>query len=163
LRRNPCATRQLKPELSIVTTAFHAADARKLGERYDLPVVVVTAGGDAPQLRAELGRGPVYFLVSDERYAQKLSEASDSARWMANTRPLVLDRVAGNQIPADAPVCVTKAVAEILGENVPRGAAVLDYPFSVETRGELIAIMLSAYLRASEVKRQQLAGDPLTR
>jgi len=154
---------RLRASDMIVTTAFHAADARKLGERYDLPVVVVTAGGDAPQLRAELGRGPVYFLVSDERYAQKLSEASDSARWMANTRPLVLDRVAGNQIPADAPVCVTKAVAEILGENVPRGAAVLDYPFSVETRGELIAIMLSAYLRASEAKRQQLAGDPLTR
>ena len=84
---------RLKATDFIVTTAFHAAEARKLGEEYDLPVVVATAARDAvTQIRAELGRGPVYFIGTDERYAQKLLEASDSARWMANSaarlRPL---------------------------------------------------------------------------
>ena len=48
-------------------------------------------------------------------------------------------------------------VAEIMGDNIPRGAVILDYPFSVETRGELIAVMLSAYLRASESQQRQQA------
>lgn len=135
----------------IVTTSFHAAEARKLGEQYELPVVVATAGRDGiTQIRAELGRGPVYFVGTDERYAQKLLEASDSTRWMSNLRPLVADKLHPTAIPAGAPVVVTQAVAEILGENIPRGAAVFDYPFSTETRSEIIGVMLSAYLRSLE-------------
>ena len=151
---------RLKAADLIVTTAFHATEARKLGEQYGLPVVVVTLGGDVPQLRAELGRGPVYFVVSDERYVKKVTDASESARWMGNSRPIALERFTPGAVPEGAPLCVTKAVAEILGENVPKGATVLDYPFSVETRGELIAIMLSAYLRANEAKSAVTAADP---
>ena len=135
----------------IVTTSFHAAEARKLGEQYELPVVVATAGRDGiTQIRAELGRGPVYFVGTDERYAQKLLEASDSTRWMSNLRPLVADRLHPTAIPAGAPVVVTQAVAEILGDSIPRGAAVFDYPFSTEARSEIISVMLSAYLRSQE-------------
>ena len=135
----------------IVTTSFHAADAHRLGAQYNRPVVVATAGRDGiTQIRAELGRGPVYFVGTDARYAQKLLEASDSTRWMSNLRPLVADRLHSTAIPAGAPVVVTQAVAEILGENVPRGAAVFDYPFSTEARSEIIGIMLSAYLKSLE-------------
>lgn len=135
----------------IVTTSFHAAEARKLGEQFDRPVVVATAGRDGiTQIRAELGRGPVYFVGTDARYAKKLLEASDSTRWMSNLRPLVADKLHPTAIPAGAPVVVTQAVAEILGDNIPRGAAVFDYPFSTETRGEVIGIMLSAYLKSLE-------------
>jgi len=133
----------------IVTTSFHATEARRLGEQYELPVMIATAGRDGiTQIRAELGRGPVYFVGTDARYAQKLLEASDSTRWMSNLRPLVADKLHPMAIPAGAPVVVTQAVAEILGENIPRGAAVFDYPFSTETRGEIIGIMLSAYLKS---------------
>jgi hypothetical protein len=135
----------------IVTTSFHAAEARRLGQQYDRPVVVATAGRDGiTQIRAELGRGPVYFVGTDARYAQKLIEASDSTRWMSNLRPLVADRLHPTAIPNGAPVVVTQAVAEILGENIPRGAAVFDYPFSTEARGEIIGIMLTAYLKSLE-------------
>jgi DNA-binding transcriptional regulator YhcF (GntR family) len=149
---NEATIERLRAADMIVTTSFHAAEARKIGEQYGLPVVVVTVGGEAPALRAELGRGPVYIVCSDARYARKLLDASDSARWMANSRPVLLDKFAAESIPEGAPLAVTKAVAEILGDDVPRGAIVMDYPFSVETRGELIAIMLSAYLRANEAK-----------
>ena len=92
----------------------------------------------------------MYFVGTDARYAQKLLEASDSTRWMSNLRPLVADRLHCTSIPTGAPVVVTQAVAEILGENVPRGAAVFDYPFSTEARSEIIGIMLSAYLKSLE-------------
>jgi hypothetical protein len=135
----------------IVTTSFHAADARRLGAEYGLPVVIATAARDGiTQIRAELGRGPVYFIGTDARYAQKLLEASDATRWMSNLRPLVADRLNPTAIPAGAPVVVTQAVAEVLGENIPRGAAVFDYPFSTEARSEIIGIMLSAYLKSQE-------------
>lgn len=145
------AVDRLRASHFIVTTSFHAAEARRVGEQYGLPVVVATAGRDGiTQIRAELGRGPVYFIGTDARYAQKLLEASDSTRWMSNLRPLVADRLHPTAIPPGAPVVVTQAVAEILGENIPRGAAVFDYPFSMEARGEIIGIMLSAYLKSLE-------------
>jgi hypothetical protein len=135
----------------IVTTSFHAALARKVGDEYGLPVVVVKASrDDATQLRAELGRGPVYLVGTDDRYARKLLEISDGARWMSNLRPLVVDRLSPSTIPDDAPVVVTQAAAEMLGDRLPRGAAILDYPFASEARGEIIAIMLSAYLAAHD-------------
>lgn len=146
----------------IVTTSFHAAEARRLGETHGLPVVVVTASrDDVTQHRAELGRGPVYFIGTDERYAQKLMEASDSTRWMSNLRPLTLDRLTPSDIPDDAPVVVTQAVANILGNDLPRGATVVDYPFSSEARSEIIAVMLSAALKANEGKSS--SGDRGTR
>jgi DNA-binding transcriptional regulator YhcF (GntR family) len=136
----------------IVTTAFHAGAARALGEQFGLPVVVATAGPDGSQLRAELSRGPVYFIGTDQRYAQKLLAASASSRWMANLRPIVIDGQTPANIPDDGPVLVTRAAAELLGEPLPRGATVLHYPFSSETRAELIAIMLSAFLKTHEAK-----------
>jgi hypothetical protein len=135
----------------IVTTAFHATEARRLGEEYELPVVVVTASRDeGTQIRAELGRGPVYFIGTDDRYVQKLLEAGDGARWMGNSRPITLDRLTPGTIPEGAPVVVTQAVAELMGENIPRGASVMNYPFSSDARSEIIAIMLSANLRAHQ-------------
>jgi hypothetical protein len=136
----------------IVTTAFHAAAARKLSERSGLPVVIATAGPDGSQIRAELSRGPVYFVGTDQRYAQKLLAASASSRWMANLRPVVVDRQTLANVPDDGPVLVTRAAAELLGDRLPRGATVLDYPFSSETRAELIAIMLSAFLKTHAAK-----------
>jgi DNA-binding GntR family transcriptional regulator len=153
---------RLRASNLIVTTSFHAADAYKLGEEFGLPVVVATIRrDDGTQQRAELGRGPVYFIGTDERYAQKLLDASDSARWMSNVRPLTLDRLKTGDIPDDAPVVVTQAVANILGDNLPRGATVVDYPFSNESRTEIIAVMLNAALRANEGKPQ--ASDPQAR
>jgi hypothetical protein len=150
------AAERLKHADFIVTTTFHAADARKLGEQFDLPVVVATAGRDGvTQIRAELGRGPVYFIGSDQRYAQKLLDACDSTRWMSNLRPIVADQLRHTEIPAGAPVVVTQAVAETLGPDVPRGAAVFDYPFSTEARGEILGVMLAAYFKAKE--QSQLA------
>lgn len=136
----------------IVTTTFHGAEARALGEEFGVPVVIATTGRDqSASLRAELSRGPVYFIGTDERYAQKLLQAGDSARWMANLRPMVLDQHSLNSLPANAPVVVTRAVAEILGaERLPRGAGVVDYPFGAETRSEIISIMLSAMRPALE-------------
>ena len=144
----------------LVTTAFHAAEARALGERFGVPVVIATASRDqATYLRAELGRGPVYFVGTDERYARKLLDASDSARWMANLRPIVVGRGGLNGTPPNAPVVVTRAAADILGEdNLPAGSSVLDYPFAAETRSEIIAIMLNAAQRAGNAVAE--APDP---
>jgi hypothetical protein len=142
----------------IVTTAFHAAEARVLGERYGVPVVIATTSRDAANyLRSELSRGPVYFIGTDERYARKLLEAGDSTRWMANLRALVADQGALKSLPPNVPVVVTKAATEILGaDNLPPGAIQLDYPFAPETRSEIIAIMLGA------VRRQEArATEPL--
>lgn len=129
----------------VVTTAFHAADARRIGTQYGIPVVVVTASGDRlSQVRAELSRGPVYFVGTDERYVQKLLEGTDSARWMANLRPLVLQQFSPRAIPTNAPVVATRAAADILGADLPRTAIVIDYPFSTESRADIIALMLAA-------------------
>jgi DNA-binding transcriptional regulator YhcF (GntR family) len=146
----------------IVTTAFHTHEARKLGDQFQKPVVVVTAGRDGvTQLRAELGRGPVYFVGTDDRYAKKLLEASDSARWMSNLRPVIVDRTTIGEVPDGSPVFVTQAAANILGDNVPAGATVMDYPFSSESRVEIIAVILAAALKANAGKPS--SADPVVR
>jgi DNA-binding transcriptional regulator YhcF (GntR family) len=141
----------------IVTTAFHSAEARRVGAEYELPVVVVTAGGDRlAQMRAQLSRGPIYFVGTDERYVKKLLEGSDSTRWMANLRPLVLDQLTPRSIPTDAPMLATRAAADILGTELPRNAIVMDYPFSTESRAEVIALMLAAHVDSA--RREQHAA-----
>jgi hypothetical protein len=157
---NDTVTERLRSADFIVTTAFHAPEARQFSERFGIPVVVATASGDqVSQLRAELSRGPVYFIGTDERYARKLLEGTDSARWMANLRPLVLDRTVPQTIPTKSPLVITKAVAEILGEKaLPRHAMILDFPFSTETRSEILALMLAAYLE--NAKKPSEAGVP---
>jgi DNA-binding transcriptional regulator YhcF (GntR family) len=141
----------------IVTTSFHAADARRLGQKHDVPVVVATTHNGS-HIRSQLSRGPVYFVGADERFARKLTAASDGSRWMANLRPLVLERLSASAIPDDGPMLVTRAAAARLGDNLPRGATVLDYPFSSDTRAELIAIMLAAFLKPRASK--QPSHDP---
>lgn len=144
----------------IVTTTFHAAEARKLGAEHGLPVIVVTAGrDDAGTLRAELGRGPVYLVGTDERYARKLIEAADSGRWMTNLRAMVIEQYKTADLPADAPLAFTTAAADILGDDLPAGAVVLDYGFSNESRTEIIALMLNAALKAHEGKAPS-SSDP---
>jgi hypothetical protein len=136
----------------IVTTTFHAAEARRLGAEHGLPVIVVTAGRDeAGVLRAELGRGPGSFVGADERYARKLVEAADSGRWMTNLRAIVIEQLKSTELPPDAPLVFTAAAADILGSDLPDGATVIDYGFSNESRTEIIAHMLNAVLKAKEV------------
>ncbi len=147
----------------IVTTTFHAAEARRLGAEYELPVIVVTAGRDyAGTLRAELGRGPVYLVGTDERYARKLIEAADSGRWMTNLRAMVIEQFKSSDLPPDAPLAFTTAAADILGGELPEGAVVLDYGFSNESRVEIIALMLNAALKANEGKTPP-SSDPARR
>ncbi len=147
----------------IVTTTFHVAEARRIGAEHGKPVVVVTAGRDeASTLRAELGRGPVYFVGTDERYARKLIEAADSGRWMTNQRARVVEQFDAAGRPADAPLAFTTAAADILGADLPAGAVVLDYGFSNESRTEIIAFMLNAALKANEEKASS-PSDPAAR
>jgi len=151
----------------IVTTTFHAQEARRLGDQFQKPVVVATAGRDGvTQIRAELGRGPVYFIGTDERYAKKLLDASDSARWMSNLRPIIVDRATIDEatfaeIADGSPVYVTQAAANILGESTPARAVVLDSPFSSDSRMEILAVILAAALKANAGKLP--AADPAMR
>lgn len=147
----------------IVTTTFHCADARRLSAEHGLPVIVVTAGRDyAGTLRAELGRGPVYVIGTDERYARKLIEAADSGRWMTNLRAMVIEQYKSANLPPDAPLAFTTAAADVLGGDLPPGAVVLDYGFSNESRTEIIALMLNAALKAHEGKASS-PTDPAAR
>src|SRR5581483_342764 len=91
---------------------------------------------------------------------RKLLDASDSARWMANLRPLVLERGGLKHVPSNGPVVVTRAAADILGEEgLPPGTTVLDYTFAADTRSEIIAIMLNAGNSRRRADRACPGGD----
>lgn len=109
----------------LVTTPFHAAVVRRAAERAGKPWLAVAL---APDVVAEVGRylaaGPVYFVGTDPRYADKVRAMYGALPGAANVRPLIVGRDDVGQIPDDAPAYVTRLAREHLGE-AHRGEAPL--------------------------------------
>jgi len=139
----------------LVTTAFHQKAVRTLAKRLGTPVVVITMCTD---LFTEVGRllpqEPVYFIVTDPRFARKLHHLFESSKGAANLRTLVLGSDDLNQIPENAPTYLTRLTRRRLKES-PLLHRVLpeDRVFSAESARQILSFLIRTNLAAVSSNR----------
>lgn len=134
----------------LVTTSHHAREVQQVAERLAKPWIAVS---HRPEFVAEatrlLARGPLYFVATDPRFAEKLARIFASAAGAGNLRVLVLGRDDVSTIPADAPVYVMPAARAEL-EDPALQARVIPAPrvFSAESASALLSFIVSANIAA---------------
>ena len=110
--------RELRRADLLVTTPFHVGEVQPVAEGLGKPWVALPLRSD---LFAEIERflplGPVYFVVSDERFAEKLHKIFATSAGRENLRPLLFEHDRVDGIPPDAPAYVTLPVRQRLGES----------------------------------------------
>lgn len=148
--RSLAAVEHIPPEVRradlLVTTPFHQNDVRTLSAQLEIPMVVITMCTD---LFAEVGRllplEPVYFVVSDPRFADKLHQLFASSTGAANLRTLVVGSDELTEIPEDAPTYLTRLARRRLGGS-PLLHRVLPEArvFSPESARQILAFLVRA-------------------
>jgi DNA-binding transcriptional regulator YhcF (GntR family) len=134
----------------LVTTQAHADLAHKLSARLDRPAIVVTMCTDLFAGTAELlRRGPVYYAVTDPRFAAKLRQAFAGVPGAENLRTLVHGRDDLGAIPADAPTYLTRLTRRHV-DDVPLLTRLVPeaHILSPESARELLAFVVRANLAA---------------
>ena len=129
----------------LVTTPPHADVTRRLGVRFDKPVVVATL---RPDLVAEIARlladGPLHFVGTDPRFERKLRALYPDAP-AAHLRTVLVGRDDVAAIPAGSPAYVMRTARDLLG-GVPSDLRPLSTlrAFAPETQRELLRFVLRA-------------------
>jgi hypothetical protein len=101
----------------VVTTASHASAAERLAERLGVPAIVVSLCDDLlTEVRRLLRHAPVYFVVTDQRFAVKLAATIAADANGANLRILLSGRDDLAQIPPSAPTYLTRLTRAGLAE-----------------------------------------------
>lgn len=132
----------------LITTAFHAADVQRLSERYRIPSLVVTMCADLfGGVRQRLEQEPVYFVVSDARFARKLERIFAEAPGSANLRVLVSGRDDLAIIPPRAATYVTRMTRKHLG-NLPWLERIIPeaHVFSHESGRDILSFIVESNL-----------------
>jgi DNA-binding transcriptional regulator YhcF (GntR family) len=134
----------------LVTTRFHAGDVQRLAERLEKPWIVVSLRTDFLTETARLlEQGPVYFVATDPRFADKLRLTFASTAHSDNLRPLIVGRDDLAQIPEGAPTYVMQAARAELGD-LPLLTRVIPAPrvFSSDSARELLSFIVRSNLAA---------------
>jgi hypothetical protein len=139
----------------LVTTAFHAGEVRELAERWGKPWIAVALRGD---LFADVARmlttGPVYFVVTDPRYAVKLRQIYAENLGFPRLRVRVCGQDDVADIPDGAPTYVSPTARRALGDS-PLVARRAPEPRAVagESARELLAFLARANAAALDGER----------
>lgn len=128
----------------ILTTVFHARRARAVAARAGKPCVVVSVNPErVAGASAMLAREPVYFVVSDVRFARKLPRFFASVPDVGRVRPVVVGRDDLSLIPSNARVYVMGRARTLLrGTPVPGRIIPNVRVFSPESARELLALIV---------------------
>jgi DNA-binding transcriptional regulator YhcF (GntR family) len=130
----------------ILTTHFHAEEARGLGRRLRRPVVVATLDPVfVNTVRGLLERGRVFWVCTDPRFAAKLPVMFPGG----SLHPVVLGRDPLGAIPESAMVYASRRAAERLPARWRAGHVVtVPRAFSPETSRALVTVRVRANLAA---------------
>lgn len=128
----------------LVTTPFHSTEVRRIGRQLGKPCVVVSIRADLRRwMQDELGRGDVYVVATDERFAAKaqLMFADLGGRHCVRVRVVGRDDL--SDVPPDAPAYVTRRARKLLGEHrLVSRAPRMPRLFARESRRELLSFIV---------------------
>ena len=127
----------------LVTSASHAEEVRRLGDRLGKPVVAATI---RPDLSVEIARllaeGPLYFVGTDPRLEGKLRLLFPDAP-AGHVRTILVGRDDVDAIPPGAPAYVLRTARDVLG-GVPAHLRPLSTlrAFAPETQREILRFIV---------------------
>lgn len=133
-----------------VTTSFHAADVQPLADQFGKPLILVSLRTDfLSEIKRMLLQGPVFWVVSDPRFAAKLPRILGSAPQGENLRVVIAGQDDLEQLPRSAPVYVMQAarasvdIAQIPGTLMPSMRV-----FSLESARQILAFIIERNIAA---------------
>lgn len=138
----------------LMTTASHAADVRALATRLEKPLVIAMLRRDlAEEIERLLRQGPLYFIGTDPRFADKLQRLYADVPGADNLRTVVLGRDDPATIPPGVPAYVMRTARDQLG-GPPRQVRALATlrAFSAETARAILSFMARENLGAAAVR-----------
>ncbi len=135
----------------LVTSQFHAFEIQPLAEDLGKPLLVASL---QPALFTGIAQlltlGPVYFAVSDERFADKLRRIFATTPGGANFHPLVYGVHDLDQVPPDAPLYLSELVRELLPETSKRRLSLPHLrALAPHTARQLFSFIIRANMAAS--------------
>jgi DNA-binding transcriptional regulator YhcF (GntR family) len=111
-------SRTLAREDLLVTTPFHGGEVQELAARARKPWIVVSYRVDVfAEIAQLLPRGPVYFVVTDPRFARKLTSIYASIDPGRHLHVLLAGADDLRGIPSDAPIYVSRTARARLGDD----------------------------------------------
>ena len=139
----------------LVTTRFHAAEARRLGRRLHRPVIVVALDTVlVTEVRRLLAQGAVWWVCTDPRFAAKLPRLFPGAC----VNPIVMGRDPLAAVPSEATVYATRAASERLPPGWHAGRVVtMSRVLSCETARALLTFSVRRNLEAARSARRHRA------
>lgn len=134
----------------LVTTPFHAGEVKAIAERAGKPWVAASFRADVyAEIARLLPASPVYFVVTDPRFAAKLGRIFAHTAGAANLRTLIQGRDDVARIPAGAPTYVTRPARERLaGAELLRRVAPEERTFSSASAREILTFIVGANVAA---------------
>ncbi|MBW3571303.1 MAG: winged helix-turn-helix domain-containing protein [Gemmatimonadetes bacterium] len=134
----------------LVTTPFHAAQVQRVAQALGKPWMAVhLRAGFLREVERFLDQGPVYFVATDPRFAEKLRLIFTPAARAENLRPLIVGRDDLAQVPENAPTYVMSAARPML-QDLPLRARLVPAPrvFSDESARELLSFIVRSNMAA---------------
>lgn len=140
----------------LVTTSFHAQEARQIGERLAKPWIAISLGEEiALGVMRELEHGPLYFVATDARFERKLREMWGEVPGSGNLRVLLVGQDDPGAIPRGAPTIVMKrAHRELAGHPFLERVRPIARVFSPESSRELLSFIIRTNLAAMAGRAQ---------
>lgn len=134
----------------LVTTHFHSHEVQPIATQLGKPWIVVELLVDGfAEVARRLADGPVYYVVADPRFADKLGRIFASSPAPANLRVLIQGRDDLDQVPPGAALHLTRLVRERLpGQSRLTPLLPPARVFSPETSRHLFTFVLRANLAA---------------
>ena len=135
----------------LIVSAAHADVVRPLAERLGVPCIITSVRPDLIHRTTRLlARGPVYFVVSDARFAEKLRRLFAPLPGGDNFRAIVLGRDDVWSIPADATTYIMRlAMERLAGATVPGRVVAPVRIFSSACAREILGLIVRRNLAAN--------------
>ena len=135
------------PELEatdFIASAAHGDIIREIATRLGKPAVVISVRSDLVQRTTRLlARGPVYFVVADARFADKMRRGFASMPGGDNFRAVVVGRDDISAIPEDATTYIMRLAQDLLGSTrIPGRVVPAVRVFSSACAREILGIMV---------------------
>ncbi len=134
----------------LITTRFHIIEVEPVATSLGKPWMVAELRVDPfVDIAHRLPKGPVYFVLTDPRFAAKLARIYKESPGAANLHALIVGRDDIAQIPEDALIYVTRLARERLGQKVlPEGFVPEVRAFSRATSRQIFSFIVRANLTA---------------
>jgi DNA-binding transcriptional regulator YhcF (GntR family) len=133
----------------LVTTLFHTSEVQAAARRLRKPCISVTLRPDVmEQIGQSLRAGPLYYVITDDRFEKKLPKMLESLGPIRNLRVVLLGRDDPAQIPPDTPTYIMSSAREQLAGSYGQGGP--GHPiqppriFSEESAKELLTLLVRA-------------------